>query len=437
MLNYLVNPAMTPSSEFAESAAMNAMYAVPAYGEDDYGALSTREARARFKLRGKDVIAQMKNYTVEKLRHLATNPNRGPKVQAAAKAELASRGVRMGYDYGADDFYDPTEPGEAYGEDEDDADLLGDDDGDDDFGDDEDDDFGDDEDDDFGDDEDDDDFGDDEDDDDFGLLEKAIQAAVSKSVGPTRMRYAKLAREITNLIDKGKRGEPATFRKIGKLRALWAKLGGMKNGTSGLESPAEVLREAGPSARPAARPAPAPVIRKVAPKIMPTLPPIRTVAPVSIPATNADRVVAERATSAAEARSRFLLRGPEIIAQMKNYTIEKLVSIASNPNRGPEVRKAASDEIARRRATRGGGRRPVVVVQAPGAPAPAPVVTATAPLTAGRSRTVTFGAIPRIVAADNVFDSLSAFKAEAALLGLGVFFLGAYAGPPLLKRLSR
>jgi hypothetical protein len=55
---------------------------------------------------------------------------------------------------------------------------------------------------------------------------------------------------------------------------------------------------------------------------------------------------------------------------------------------------------------------------------------------AGASTTPTFGVIPRVIAVDNVFDGISAFKAEAALLGLGVFLLGAYAGPPLLRRIT-
>ena len=184
---------------------------------------------------------------------------------------------------------------------------------------------------------------------------------------------------------------------------------------------------------------------------MPGLPPIRTALPIGIPATNADRIVAERASSRAEARSRFKLRGPEIIAQMKNYTIEKLTSIASNPNRGPDVRQAARDEIARRRAGRpapaaqaparparpGRPARPVIVVRPgrPGRPAPtAPPVSTGLP--AGTSSVPTFG-VARVITAENVFDAIGSFKAEAALLGLGVFLLGTYAGPPLFRRLTR
>jgi hypothetical protein len=55
----------------------------------------------------------------------------------------------------------------------------------------------------------------------------------------------------------------------------------------------------------------------------------------------------------------------------------------------------------------------------------------------GPSQPPTFGALPRIIAADNVFDAIGAFKAETALLGIGAFLLGAYAGPPLFQRLSR
>ena len=419
MLNYLVSPDLSASSEFSDSLEASALRAVPAYGMSEY--------------------------------------------------------------------YDPTEPGEAYAEDDDFGDE--DDDEDDDFGDEDDfgdgddddllgaddDDLGDDdllgdeyEDDDLGGDDEDDDFGDDEDEDeDFGFLEKAIATAVSKAVGPQRMRYAKLSREVTNLIGKGKRRDPATQRKIGKLRETWSKLQTMKNGTAGLESPQEVLRESRPAA-PAAPAAPASQgLRKVAAKVMPGLPPIRTVAPMGIPATNADRIVAERAAAAApsgpgradsraEARSRFNLRGPEIVEQMKNYTFEKLASIANNANRGPDVRQAARDEIARRRAGRpapapvaappapvapsprpGRPIRPVIVVRPRGPGRPAAPVAPADPFMVGPSQTPTFGAIPRIIAADNVFDAIGAFKAETALLGIGAFLLGAYAGPPLFQRLSR
>ena len=386
MLNYLVSPDLSASAEFSDSLEAAALRAVPAYGMSEY--------------------------------------------------------------------YDPTEANEAYGEDDDfgdedeDLDDYGDDDfGDDDFGD--EDDFGGDEDydddDDFGgEDEDlDDDFGDDEDDlDEFGA-----------PVGIERTNYARLAREVTNLINKGKRGLPKTQSKIARLRKIWSSLEGKPNGTSGLDAPWQILREAVPAA------AASPGARKFARKVMPTLPPIRTALPIGIPATNADRIVAERASSRAEARSRFKLRGPEIIAQMKNYTMEKLVSIASNPNRGPEVRQAARDEMARRRAGRpamarpaqaaspqapgrpGRPARPVIVVRPgrpgrPGRPA-APVSAPAAPFMTGPSETPTFGVVPRIVAADNVFDAIGAFKAEAALLGLGVFLLGTYAGPPLFRRLTR
>jgi hypothetical protein len=204
---------------------------------------------------------------------------------------------------------------------------------------------------------------------------------------------------------------------------------------------------------------------------MPGLPPIRTVAPMGIPATNADRIVAERAAAAApsgpgradsraEARSRFNLRGPEIVEQMKNYTFEKLASIANNANRGPDVRQAARDEIARRRAGRpapapvaappapvapsprpGRPIRPVIVVRprGPGRPAPAQPSAPPAPASDGfyAPTKLAYGALPRIIAADNVFDAIGAFKAETALLGIGAFLLGAYAGPPLFQRLSR
>ena len=371
MLNYLVNPAMTPSSEFSDSIERQAL-------------------------------------------RMAPSP----------------------YTYGGgmeSDFYDPTEDGEMYGEDEldEDADLMGDDDLDDD------DDFGDDddlEDDDFGDDDlddEDDDFGDDEDDldDEFGA-----------PVGIERTNYARLAREVTNLIGKGKRNTPAAINKISRLRALWKRLSDKPNGTSGLDSPAEILGEAGASAPASARPMRpgaarpvAPGIRKSPPKVMPTLPPPRIPSQPGIPVTNADRMQQER-------DSRFRLTGPEIIAQMKNYTVEKLLSIASNPNRSPQVRQAARDELAKRRAGRPGPgprfpRRPVVVVQRPGAPsAPAPA-TVQVPLTPMAAPT--FGAVPRIVTANNVFDAMGPFKAEAALLGIGVFLLGAYAGPPLLRTISR
>jgi hypothetical protein len=183
----------------------------------------------------------------------------------------------------------------------------------------------------------------------------------------------------------------------------------------------------------------APGFRKSAPKVMPTLPPLRIPSQPGIPVTNADRLQQER-------EGRFRLTGPDIIAQMKNYTVEKLLSIASNPNRSPQVRQAARDELAKRRAGRGPGpaprprfpRRPVVVVQPPAAP---PVTTTAAPVAGpapreGVSSVATFGGT-RIVAADNVFDAMGPFKAEAALLGIGVFLLGAYAGPPLLRTLSR
>ena len=373
MLNYLVSPDLSASAEFSDSLEAAALRAVPAYGMSEY--------------------------------------------------------------------YDPTEAGEAYGEDDD----FGDDEfGDDEFGDEDEDDFGDDE---FGD-EDEDDFGDD-DEDDFGDEDDDEFGA---PVGFERTNYARLAREVTNLISKGKRGLPKTQSKIARLRQIWAKLEGKPNGTSGLDAPWQILQEAPQSSAPSA----APGLRKVAPKIMPSLPPIRTVAPMGIPATNADRIIAERAasgpgraTSRAEARSRFKLRGPEIVAQMKNYTIEKLTSIASNPNRGPEVRQAARDELARRRAGRpapapvaappapGRPMRPVIVVRPgrPGRPAAPAPATVQVPLTDMASPT--FGVVPRIVAADNVFDAIGAFKAEAALLGLGVFLLGAYAGPPLFRRISR
>jgi hypothetical protein len=141
---------------------------------------------------------------------------------------------------------------------------------------------------------------------------------------------------------------------------------------------------------------------------------------------------------------------------MKNYTFETLASIANNANRGPDVRQAARDEIARRRAGRpapapvaappapvapsprpGRPIRPVIVVRprGPGRPAAPAPATVQVPLVDGPSPT--FGALPRIIAADNVFDAIGAFKAETALLGIGAFLLGAYAGPPLFQRLSR
>jgi hypothetical protein len=174
----------------------------------------------------------------------------------------------------------------------------------------------------------------------------------------------------------------------------------------------------------------APGIRKSPPKVMPTLPPLRIPSQPGIPVTNADRMQQER-------ESRFRLTGPDIIAQMKNYTVEKLLSIASNPNRSPQVRQAARDELAQRRAGRPGPgprfpRRPVVVVNAPAATPSAPP-----PAVSSRTSVPTFGAVPRIVTANNVFDAMGPFKAEAALLGIGVFLLGAYAGPPLLRTISR
>ena len=373
MLNYLVNPAMTPSSEFSDSIERQAL-------------------------------------------RMAPSP----------------------YTYGGgmeSDFYDPTEDGEMYGEDEldEDADLMGDDDLDDD------DDFGDDD-----DLEDDDDFGGDEDedgDDDFGDDEDDLDDEFGAPVGIERTNYARLAREVTNLIGKGKRNTPAAINKISRLRALWKRLSAKPNGTSGLDSPAEILGEAGASAPAAARPMrpgvarpAAPGIRKSAPKIMPTLPPLRIPSQPGIPVTNADRIQQER-------EGRFRLTGPDIIAQMKNYTVEKLLSIASNPNRSPQVRQAARDELAKRRAGRPGPgprfpRRPVVVVQQPGAPA-APAAPVATSMPVGRSSTPVFGAVPRIVTANNVFDAMGPFKAEAALLGIGVFLLGAYAGPPLLRTISR
>ena len=202
---------------------------------------------------------------------------------------------------------------------------------------------------------------------------------------------------------------------------------------------------------------------------MPALPPVRVATRPGIPLTNAARRVTEQAATTstaqaqtqAQARARFLLRGREIIAQMKNYTLDKLRSIASNPNRGPAVQQAAKAELERRRLAFQANRG-VAPVAAPSVPfvampaqaaAPVPVLAPfvapiQAPAAINRSPVApaagvrrvlpapTFGGL-RVTTDDNLFDALGEHKAEAILLGLGLFAAGTYAGPPLLRRLTR